>query len=66
MLDLEVLPDKFIDDLKSRGHSIEAIATMSPETAFSEFCNWNGLINWGDTLWSAVQEFKDADTLPPE
>lgn len=40
MLDLNALPEEFISDLKERGHSEEDIAQMSPETAFSEYCNW--------------------------
>jgi hypothetical protein len=59
-LDLQALPDELINDLKERGHSEEAIAQMTPEKAFEEYCNWNGLINWGDSLWKAVHEFKDA------
>jgi hypothetical protein len=60
MLDLNVLPDEFIDDLKNRGNSEDEISKMSPETAFNEYCKWHGLTDWGDSLWRAVHEFKDA------
>lgn len=60
-LDLQALPYEFINDLKERGHSEEDISKMTPERAFTEYCNWQGLINWGDSLWLAVQKFKNAN-----
>jgi hypothetical protein len=60
MLNLQVLPDEFINTLKNRGHSNDDISKMSPEQAFTEYCNWNGLTNWGTALWQAVHEFKGA------
>ena len=61
MLDIKVLPDFIISDLRDRGHTEDGIARMTPQEAFSEYCNWHGLINHGDSLWEVVQELKDAD-----
>lgn len=40
--------------LQKRGHDEEKIADMSPKEAFIEFCEWNGLLGWGETLWNQV------------
>lgn len=40
--------------LKKRGHSEQDIARMSPKNAFVEYCEWNGLLCWGETLWNQV------------
>ena len=61
MLDTKVLPDFIISDLKDRGHSEDDISRMTPRNAFNEYCNWNGLINHGDSLWEVVQALKDSD-----
>ncbi len=52
------VPRQVLADLRSRGHSDDAIERMSPEEAFAEYCQWNGLINWNDTLWDAVTALK--------
>ncbi len=51
MLDFEKLNFAVKDALVNRGHSEKQIRSMSPREAFEEYCEWNGLINWGDTLW---------------
>lgn len=40
--------------LQKRGHSEQEIALMSPKKAFAEYCEWNGLLSWGETLWNQV------------
>lgn len=30
------------------------IAALSPKERFDKFCNWEGLIHWGDELWELV------------
>lgn len=34
----------------------ELINTYSPRKAFAECCNWEGFINWSDTLLEWVQD----------
>lgn len=62
MLDFDKIPERVIDDLSERGWSDSDIEKMSPEQAFSEFCNWNGLINWGPSLWGVVKDLEKAET----
>lgn len=40
--------------LQKRGHSEKEIAGMSPKEAFIEYCEWNGLLGWGEKLWNQV------------
>lgn len=40
--------------LQKRGHSEQDIARMSPKKAFIEYCEWNGLLSWGETLWNQM------------
>ena len=61
MINLEVLPNRIIEDLKSRGHSEEDISYMQPEKVFTEFCSWHGFAGWGSTLWDAVHEIKESE-----
>jgi hypothetical protein len=61
MLDLTKIPPAVLNDIRERGHDDKAIAAMTPREAFREFCNWNGLIEWGSILFAAVEELKKAD-----
>jgi hypothetical protein len=65
MLNTSALPTKVIDDLKSRGHSLEIINQMTPKKAFDEYCNWNGLIGWGDHLWNMMHKIKVSEDISP-
>lgn len=40
--------------LQKRGHSEKEIAGMSPKETFIEYCEWNGLLGWGEKLWNQV------------
>lgn len=57
-------PDKLSQDLlealTERGYTEETIKTLSPEEAFEEYCNWNGLINWGTRLKNAMTNIEQA------
>ena len=48
------IPPAVLDALREREHDDEAIETMSPETMFSEYCEWHGLIGYGHSLFSIV------------
>jgi hypothetical protein len=61
MLDVKKIPAEIVKDLRARGHDDIDIGNMSPEEAFSEFCNYNGLLHWGSSLFSAAFELKRAE-----
>lgn len=60
MLNLYKIPDDIIADLKNRGHDGSAIQQMTPQQAFAEYCRWNGLSDWGNTLWNAMKDLQAA------
>ena len=53
-LKIDDLNGDTLDALRERGHSDEQIEAMSPSEAFSEYCNWHGLLGWGNELWSPL------------
>jgi hypothetical protein len=59
-LDLSKIPAHILVDVRERGHSDADIAAMTPRELFSEYCEWNGLLRWGDTLFSAVEACQKA------
>ncbi len=61
MLDPKKIPHSILENLHDRGLTDEQIADMSPKEAFGEYAQWHGLINWGSTLWHAVESFKAAE-----
>lgn len=62
MLNVNKLSSQVVADLQKRGHTLEDIAQMTPQQAFSEFCQWHGLIGWGDKLWDVVAGLHSAST----
>lgn len=54
MLNTKTLPANVLEALHNRGLSDEEIAELTPAEAFSEFCYWHGLLNWGNELWSVM------------
>jgi hypothetical protein len=57
---LKKIPERVLNDLRERGHDDEAIAAMTPEKAFCEYCEWNGLIGYGPSLIHALDELRKA------
>ncbi|HEX7912509.1 MAG TPA: hypothetical protein VF534_31080 [Paraburkholderia sp.] len=49
-----------LDCLRKRGWDDAQIASMTPEKAFSEFCEWNGLLGYGDKLVRALDGLRNA------
>ena len=45
--------------LAERGHSDDAILAMGPDEMFDEFCEWHGLIRWGPTLRTIMENAMD-------
>jgi hypothetical protein len=48
------IPDEVVDACRERGHSDDSIEAMKPEDLFVEYCQWEGLINYGRSLWNIV------------
>lgn len=51
---LQQIPSSVLEALQERGHSDETISNMKPQTMFNEYCEWNGLIGYGRSLWNLV------------
>ena len=41
-------------EIRAWDMSDEEIAELTPAEAFSEFCYWHGLLDWGNELWSVM------------
>ncbi|MBP8275347.1 MAG: hypothetical protein KAX55_00440 [Propionivibrio sp.] len=63
-LDVNKLPPAVRSALRERGHSDQVIAIMSPREAFDEYCMWNGIVNWGDTLWENAKALMAFEPKP--
>jgi len=59
-MDIDKLDRDVKEALVERGHSEKEISEMTPEEAFDEFCEWNGLIRWGHTLRRVMVNLKEA------
>lgn len=59
-MDITKIMNATKDDLHQRGWTNEEIEKMSPEKAFQEFCEWHGLINWGETLISVLDNLRES------
>ena len=53
-----------LNAVQARGHSLDDVAAMSPREVFNEYCEWHGLVSWGDALWKMAEELKGAETSP--
>lgn len=51
-MDMNKLPPGVREALRKRGREEAEVAIMTPREVFEDYCNWNGLINWSDTLWN--------------
>jgi hypothetical protein len=60
-LDLKKVPEHILDDLRSRGHSDDAIARMNAAKAFDEYLSWNGIIGYGSSVRAAVHALDAAE-----
>jgi len=49
------------DCLRERGHTDQDIGAMSPDEAFDEYCEWNGLIKWGSDLRRVMKNLSEAN-----
>lgn len=68
MLDLTKVPPGVLeanrqrDDLEPHDTSRDAFyARRSGRQLFREYCQWHGLIGWGDMLWATVESLREAE-----
>lgn len=59
-MNISRLDSRILVALHGRGHTNAEIALMSPATVFCEFCEWHGLLGWGDTLLSVLMNAQHA------
>lgn len=50
------LPLEVCNSLQAQGKTDEEIYVMTPRERFIAYCEYEGLVNWGDTLWLIVRE----------
>jgi len=68
MLDIEKLDDEVLESLQERFSdrasdeetALRMIRNLSPKKAFDEYCCWHGIIGYGNQLWDAVRNLKEA------
>lgn len=60
-LDISRIPESVLSDLEDRGYDARQVAAMDAEKAFSEYCNWNGLVGWGPKLFSVMRTLNRAE-----
>lgn len=64
-MELSKIPPQVLAAVRQRERYTDAeIESLSPQSLFDEYCNWHGLIRWGDTLWQAVEQLKQASQVP--
>ena len=60
-MNIKKIPEHIYRDLKSRELSDEDIEHCTPEQLFHDYCEWNGLRGWSDSLVTALDKLRDAD-----
>jgi hypothetical protein len=55
------IPGWILRDLRERDLSDEQIVALTPREAFREYCEWNGLIGWSETLLDAASALDEAE-----
>lgn len=59
-MQLNKIPGNVLKACRERGHTDEAIKLLTPQEAFSEFCEWEGLVGWAATLWETVRKLNES------
>jgi len=65
-MDMNKLPPGMREALRERGRKEAEVAIMTPREIFEDFCNWNGIINWSDTLWDTATALMSAQPVPAQ
>lgn len=50
------IPLRILNTLQAADFSDDQIYLMTPKERFDAYCNYEGLIYWGDILWECVTE----------
>jgi len=59
-MELRKIPNYILEDLRERMTESQILCS-TPEQCFHEYCNWHGLINWGESLVTVLDELRDAN-----
>lgn len=65
-MDMNKLPPGVREALRERGRKEAEVAIMTPREIFEDYCNWNGIINWSDTLWDTATALMNAQAAPTQ
>lgn len=65
-MDMNKLPPGVREALRERGRKEAEVAIMTPREIFEDYCNWNGIINWSDTLWDTAIALMNAHAAPTQ
>lgn len=60
----EYYQDLLLSALKNRGHSEAEIKKMSWQKKFDEYCEWEGLLGYGETLRKVYQAARGPANKP--
>jgi len=61
-VDIKKLPRDVVHALKQRRHTEFQIEALTPEQIFDEYCQWHGLLGWGETLRGVLDSARKAAT----
>jgi hypothetical protein len=59
-MNTELIHGFILDDLVERGLTPDDIEKAGADYLFSEFCEWNGLSGWSDTLSIVLDNLREA------
>ena len=58
MFEIDKIPLEVLDSLRENNYTDEQIRKMKPKDMFIIYCEWEGLINYGSSLWDYVVELQ--------
>ena len=59
-MEISMIPDHIIDDLKNRGLSDSDIENSNPRDLFDEWCGWNGFYGYTDIFIDVMDSLREA------
>lgn len=61
-MELKDIPEDVLNAVRKRNiFDDDQISEMDAKQLFHEYCNWHGLINWGDRLWETMEELRELE-----
>lgn len=58
MADIRKIPHHVLAALRSAEYTDDQIKLMTAQEVFDAYCDWHGLINWGNVLWNTVLDLQ--------